>query len=291
MGGDFLAFQIHRDPKFFPITNDLLIEGVKITNQNMWRFPNLLSPIGLEAKVYPRNRPWVIDNNLLKILEDTYGDKQILLPAHWYNQINPEQTNGLFNQAVRLYAKDKKTLKICYALWWIKSHAIANEIWPHRAEEIDEYIKSNQPYKHLIPEILKSYHNWKFIAIKYNILNNGILDIDYYIRHHFYKLYSKENTISHTTGYTFYDVDHLFYNGMENIDLISEQFDVNINKNEVTDYSNKNLELLHECLGFSIKDSKFDDDEIYFNAIINYAKDIINERPNQFDYYNRKRIS
>jgi len=291
MGGDFLAFQIHKDSKYFQISNDELVNGLKVTNQNMWRFPNLLKPIGLEAKIYPSKNAWQVDSAALEKLLATYNNMNIVLPAHWYNDISVEKTNGLFSSAVRLIAKEKHVLKIAYALWWIKSHVVANEIWPHRQEELEEYFKSNEPNRELMKDILSSYHNWKYMSIKYNLLNNGNLDLNYYIRNHFAKLYSEGNKILYTRNYQFIDIDNLYYNSMDNIELIERRFDVKIDRSQVKEYASSNLDLIQECLGFNVDDRRFENDETYFDAIINYAKDIINERTDHFDYYNRKRSS
>lgn len=289
MSGDFLAFQIHQDPKYFPITDEFIYAGIKTTEQNMWRFPNLLAPTGLEAKVYPNHKDWAVNEESLKVLNDVYGDKNIILPAHWYRSITPTTTNGLFDRAIRLYASNRKTLKITYALWWIKSHVVANEIWPHRQEEIEELERSDHPYKHLLPQVLDKYHNWKFMSLRYNLLNNGQFDLRYYVENHFNKVYSQGNSVSFKHRYSLYDIDRIFYKDQAHLDLLEQELDVKIDRQLVKDYTLENCQLIENSLGVSIDSEKFDDDNTYFDAIINYAKDIINERTYQLDYYNRKR--
>lgn len=289
MGGDFLAFQIHQDPKYFPITDDTLYLGIKTTEQNMWRFPNLLAPIGLEAKIYPNNRDWTVNEESMAVLNDIYGDKNIILPAHWYRSITPQTTNGLFDKGIRLYAGDKKTLKFTYALWWIKSHVIANEIWPHRQEEIEELLQSDNPNKHLMPDVLENYHNWKYMSLRFDLLKDGQFDLRHYVEEFFNKIYAPGNKILFQFKYSSYDVDKIFYSNMDELDLLEKELDVKIDRQQVKEYASINRNLIEECLGFGIDSDQFNDDNIYFDAIINYAKDIINERIYQFDYYNRKR--
>ena len=289
MGGDFLAFQIHKDPKFFTIPENILVEGIKITKQNKWQFPNLLEPIGLEAKIYPNNRAWAVDEVSLNKLNEIYGDKNIILPGHWYNRIIPQTTNGLFDRGIRLYAGNKKALKISYALWWIKSHVVANEIWQHRLEEIEELKQSDHPNKHLLPEVLKSYHNWKWISLRFNLLNNGNFDLRYYVEAHFTRTYSPFNTIKYYNNYSNFDIDKIFYSDCSHLDLIEQQLNVTINREQLKEYTLTNYNLIERCLGCGVDSKEFDDDAVYYDSIINYAKDIINERPNLFDYYNGKR--
>jgi len=287
LSGDFIAYMAHQDPSYYPI--DLSwVDNIKVTKHNMWRFPNLLRPIGLEAKTYPLTRPWTVDQNLLNILHDIYGDKKILLPSHWYRPITPENTNGLFDRGIRLYADSYRTLKICSALWWVKSHAIATDIWPHRQEEIEEMIRSNHPLKHLLPDILQSYHNWKYTSIRYNILKDGQLDLPTYIRRHLREVYSYGNSLLYTENYLRVAVDNLVYGDLSNLEVVEDYLGVSIDRQQVKSYSETNYDLLNKCLGIDVNSSEFDNDEIYFDAIYNYVKGIIDARPNQFDYYNGK---
>lgn len=287
MSGDFLAFQIHLDPRYYSITGDVLLTGPKITEQNMWRFPNLLGPIGLEAKIYPVNRNWEVTTESMSILDQIYGDKNIILPTHWYRDIVPANTNGLVDRGLRLYTDNLKTLKISYALWWIKSHVIANEIWPHRLEEIEELKKSNHPNKHLLPQVIDNYHNWKWMSMRYDILNNGEFDLRYYAQRYFYKIYMGVNKTSYKQGYSFYDIDKIFYSNEDHLDLLERDLEISIQRNYVRDYTQANLQKIEDCLKLKVSDPEFDNNQLFFDAIVNYAKDIINERTYQFDYYNR----
>lgn len=288
MGGDFLAFQIHKDHKYFPIDDERLYDGLKVTVHNMWRFPNLLAPIGLEAKIYPSSRNWNCDKDAISKLNEMYQGKNILLPSHWYKTIDNTTTNGLFNSGIRLFASNRKTLKITYALWWLKSHVIANDIWPHRREEIEEYQGTDYPNKHLLPKVLENYHNWKYNSMRYDILKNGEFDLRFYVENYFDKIYTNSNKITYINSYKFYDVDRIFFSKDDQLRLIEEHLDVKIDRTQMKEYTEKNYSLIEKSLGFSVNDPKFDDDNTYFNSIVEYAKEIINERPYQFDYYNGK---
>jgi hypothetical protein len=288
MSGDFLSFLIHRDPKFYSIADDIIPNNIKITEHNMWRFPNLLYPIGLEAKIYPNNRNWAVNHDSLGKLHEIYGDKEILLPSHWYGYINQYTTNGLFDRGVRLMVRDRHILKICYALWWIKSHTIANEIWPHRQEEIDEMIANNHPRKDLLLSILNSYHNWKFMSIRYNLLKDGQLDINTYIRRYFNEVYSGANHAKIKLNYLVVELDNLIYGDQSNLSQLDEYFGVNIDRAAVKAYADDNYNIIEKYLGVGVNSPEFNNDDVYVDAIINYAKDIVDARPNQFDYYNGK---
>lgn len=289
MSGDFLSFLIHQNPDYYSIPDNFNANDPRTTEHNMWRFPNLLEPIGLEAKIYPSDWQWRVSADDLATLDSIYGDKNILLPSHWYNNINQYTTQGLFDRGIRLFVKERKILKICYAMWWVKSHAIAHMIWPHRQEEIEEMLNKNHPNKNLLPEILESYHNWKFIAVKYSLLKDGKLDIGTYIRRHFNELYSLKNHTKHTTNYLALDLDNLIYGDFSNVTVLEDYLNVSIDKDTVRAYTDTNYQMLENYLGIRIFSDEFDNDETYFNAILNYAKDIINAKPDQFDYYNGKR--
>jgi hypothetical protein len=284
-GGDFLAFMIHQDPKFYTIPDDSIIEGVKITKYNKWNFPNLLEPIHIEAKIYPNNRSWKVDENSINALKNIYKNKQIILPSHWYNIINSNSTNNLFNRGIRLFVKEKSILKVCYALWWIKSHVIANYIWPHRQEEIDEMILDNCKHRDILLEILNSYHNWKFLSIKYDLLDEGKLDLYTYVRRYFYEVYVKSNHTRYRLNYRLIDVDNLFYTDTSNIKILENYFDIDIDKSLIEIYNNNNFNIIENYLGIKINSPEFENDKIYFDSIFEYAKNIIEIGPNQFDYH------
>lgn len=287
MSGDFISFLVHQDPKFYPISQESDYYTIRLTRHNMWRFPNLLEPIGLEAKIYPYKQ-WRVTAESLKVLNDVYGDRQILLPSHWYSDISPKLTGGLFNQGIRLFVKDPRVLKICYALWWIKSHTIANDIWPHRREEIQAMIDGDHPLKNLLESMLASYHNWKFLSIKYNLLDNGQFNIHSYIRRYFREVYAPKNHANIQENYLTLCLDNVIYGDMSELKRLEQYLEVTVDRTSVEQYTDTNYKLLENYLGFSVNSSKFDSDDTYFNAIIDYAHDIIEQRPNQFDYYNGK---
>lgn len=285
MSGDFLSFLIHKDPKFYSI------DKILVSKQNRWLFPNLLHPIKseslpIEAKNWHSSKPWPLNEELLDILHKKYGDKNILLPTHWYNEISPDMTNGLFDQGIRFYTDSLKTLKIVYAMFWIKSHAIANNAWPLRLQEIKEMIDSDHPRKDMLMELLDSYHSWKFQAIRYNMLDNGRLDLLTYMKQHFHRIYKPVNINRiHQKNYTFIELDNLIYNDFSGLEILENYFDVNIDRNIVKEYTNNNLTMLNEQLKVSVDSDEFSDNDRYFELIKNTVSKIIIDRPYQFDYY------
>jgi hypothetical protein len=285
MSGDFLAFMIHQDPRFHTISDELIIEDVKVSKHNRWFFPNLLEPIGLEAKIYPNNRAWAVDKKSIKTLKKIYGNKEIILPSHWYNNINLKSTNNLFNQGIRLFVREKPILKICYALWWIKSHVVANYIWPHRQEEINEMIMSNHKHKKLLLGILDCYHNWKYLSIKHDILNEGKLDLYTYVSRHFNEVYRKNNNTKYKLNYLLIDVDNLIYTSTSNIGIIENYFQIKIDRSLIETYKKSNFDTIEKYLGIKIDSPEFENDKIYFDSIFEYAQNVINIGPNQFDYH------
>lgn len=280
MSGDFLAWHIHKDEKFFPITQ------IDVTDKNQFLFPNMLVALGEEAKNFPASRKWPIDAKNLEILQNLYNNKNICFPTHWLNRLNHCLLPDFLTTAVRLYCRDKNTLKLCFFLWCVKSHAISNEPWDDRVVELGQLIKQNDRRQKELLTLIDSYHNWKFLALKYNTLLDGKLDLLTYLRGYYNKFYTVWNTRQVPMGYLKLTVEDVIYTGTE-LEKLENYLDVKINKQDIAAYAEQNINLVESELGIKFASTEYQDDVIFFNLLEANLRKRIQEKP-IYDYDYRK---
>jgi hypothetical protein len=225
LSGDFLAYNIHQDKKYFNI-NDLCIK----TEFNRYLFPCLTTPVlGWEIKVENKNLT-IEDIHKLNI----YYKIDIVLPTHIYRHIKKHKKC----KYVRLYTKNETTLKLSFVLWWIKSHIISEEPYLSRLIEI-----KNIPESLIKTELVTKFQKWKYLSYKLNFMNNGSFDLYYYIKN-IYNFYIHHASLDNMKGFHNIDVYETIYNG--NYKTIENIFEVEINNNLIKEYAHKNNELLNE---------------------------------------------
>lgn len=225
LSGDFLAYNIHQDKKYFNI-NDLCIKA----ESNRYLFPCLTTPVlGWEIKVENKNLT-IEDIHKLNI----YYKIDIVLPTHIYRHIKKHKKC----KYVRLYTKNETTLKLSFVLWWIKSHIISEEPYLSRLIEI-----KNIPESPIKTELVTKFQKWKYLSYKLNFMNNGSFDLYYYIKN-IYNYYIHHASLDNMKGFHNIDVYETIYNG--NYKTIENIFDVEINNNLIKEYAHKNNELLNE---------------------------------------------
>lgn len=278
MSGDFIAWNIHKDKKFYPLSD------INITSKNQFLFPNLLQVINEDAKTFPSEKPWPISRDNIEILRNIYNDKNICFPTHWHSNLNRCLLPGFLTKGIRLYCQDRRILKLCYFMWWIKSHVISYEPWDDRVVEIHQLMQLHDHRYDELSKLQYSFHNWKFLALKYNLLLDGKLDLYTYIKGHFDNVYSLYNGPSKFPGYLNLTVDNLIYTNTE-LNVLCDYLDIEINTQEIVDYANKNLNLVESELGLQFASVGYDNDNIFFNLLAELLKDKIQERPiNDYNY-------
>lgn len=281
MSGDFLAWQIHKDSKFFPI------DHIDITTTNRFIFPNMLEVLGGDAKMHPTEKMWPVKPENIEILRNSYNNKNICFPTHWHNKLDYCLTPEFLTMGIRLYCQSRSILKLCYFMWWIKSHVDANDPWDNRILEIEKMIRSGGSNSVEANKLPNSFHNWKFLALKNNLLRNGELCFTTYVKDYFEKVYSRYNTKSVYSGYTNFAVDNVIYTGTE-LQSLADHVNVEINKDSVAEYAERNLNLIESELGLRFDSADYNNDEVFFDKLTFYLKDKIHERP-IYDYNYRKR--
>lgn len=281
MSGDFLAWCIHLDEKFFPIVN------ISITDKNQFLFPNMLEALGEEAKTFPSSRPWPIDANNLEILKNLYNNKNICFPTHWLNRLDYCLLPNFLTKAVRLYCRDKDTLKLCFFLWCVKSHAVSNDPWDDRVVELEQLIQLGDYRQAELQALTQSYHNWKFLALRHEILLDGKLDLLTYLREFYNRFYTVWNTRRAPAEYLTLAVEDVIYTSVK-LKKLENYLNVRINKQDIATYAEQNLNLVESELGIKFASAEYHDDLIFFNLLEANLKKRIQERPIN-DYNYRKR--
>jgi hypothetical protein len=280
MSGDFLAWHIHKDEKFYPLSD------INITSKNQFLFPNMLESINEDAKTFPSEKPWPVSAGNVEILRNLYNNKNICFPTHWHNRLSYCLLPGFLTKGIRLYCQDRRILKLCYFMWWIKSHVMSYEPWDDRVVEIHQLMQLQDHRYSELSKLQFSFHNWKFLALKHNLLLDGKLDLYTYIRSHFDKVYSKYNEPSRNLAYLNLTVDNVIYTGTELGDLC-DYLDIKINTQEIAAYAEQNLNLVESELGLRFASVEYDDDVVFFNLLTAFLRERIQERP-IYDYDYRK---
>jgi hypothetical protein len=248
MFGEFTASLIEQGSDTF-----ISDKHTEITNHNRFLYPNYLSPINFECKTFPKHNSWTISADQVSSLHKLYGEKIICLPTHWYSK-DINQTN-LPCTGIVLYASSLLIVKLAYSLFWIKSHRTANTLWPSRMQEIKSMIDSNHPYSKELSmlQVEDNYQNWKFLSYKYNFLNDGQLDLHYYITQHF-NSYKKDNFLmcAASPDWFKFDIGTAIHGNGKNISLIEQHLDISIDRQRVSEYSEKNLDIIKGILGLTV---------------------------------------
>jgi hypothetical protein len=265
MFGEFTASLIEEGSDKF-ISNGT----VKTTTENRFLYPNYLAPINFEGKTFPKHTPWPITDTQVDHLKSIYNDKWICIPTHWYSDDIGQCK--LPCQGIVMYSTTPSIIKLSYSLFWIKSHVFANSAWPNRMQELQLMIDSNHQYAKELSELQVegNYRNWKFLAYKFNFLKNGKLDLYHYISRH-YHFYKKDifTLCSASPSWFKFDIGNAIHGDRTNLSLLEDYLNISINRQRVVEYSEKNLAVLKDKLGFSLDDLSSD---IWLDTLYDYCK-------------------
>jgi len=251
MFGEFFCSILNQNYNFYGAENFKELYAFQNTN-NRWSFPEYLAPISFHTKTMPYSKPWNITDQQKQQLQNLYGDKDIIIPTHWYQQDLPAinmPVNG-----IRLYCSNDRVLLLSYILFWIKSHLYANNPWPSRAQELQELIDDNHQYSNQFRELLKpgQYHNWKFLSYRYGTLLDGRADLEYYIEQK-WKWYKKINKIFSHSWYNL-DIGNILHGDQSNLDKFEKYYSVHLNSTAIRQYAVDNIALIETELGITIEE-------------------------------------
>jgi hypothetical protein len=244
MFGEFTASIIEAGSDKF-ISNNV----VEITKENRFLYPNYLAPINVDCKTFPRYTEWPINNQQIDQLHSVYGNKWICLPTHWYS--NQIQQSNLPCQGIAMFSANLSIIKLAYSLLWIKSHVSAN-----RREELQLMVDTGHKYARELSELMLegNYQNWKFLAYKHDLLKDGKTDLRYYMDRHF-NFYKKHNFLSlKSTDWFRFDIGNAIHGNRQNLPLLEEHLGIVLNREKISEYADKNLEIIKDKLGFTLTD-------------------------------------
>jgi hypothetical protein len=224
-----------------------------ITNDNRYLFPNYLEIINLDIKNLWSSEPLIISKFQIEKLNQFYGEKNLCVPTHWYN--NDSNLCNLPGKKIRFFSSNLNILKLSYCLFWIKSHKNSN-IWESRRREIEILIENNHIHSNILKELLISNapgQNWKFLSVKENILKDGKLDLNFYIKQKFIKLLQSTIT-KNSSSWIYYDIGELIHGNQSNIFNIESLLNIKIDNLLIEEYREKNLDIIKKYLNLNFKD-------------------------------------
>lgn len=271
MFGEFIADMIQNSGTNF--YNEK--ESTRCLN-NRVLYPNYLSPIDKDIKIHIDNN-FILEDRELKILEDTYSNLNVCLPTHWFHSL--DNTN-LPCVGIRLYSNNLKYINLAYCMAWIKSH-VTTVMPAYRKIELDSLIQSNHEYSEIIKSELNNGNlkNWKYLAIKNKMLKDGKFDIDYYIRSRaIQNIKTNASYRLKLSDWNFIDAGELIHGNMSNIKDLETIIQGTIDKDHISLYAQKNLELLNNTTGLTI--DKLGGTK-WLNALIDYCKLVEQKLPLQ----------
>ena len=263
MFGEFISDMIqHSGTNFYNA-----LESTKCSHNNRVLYPNYLSPVNRDMKIHT-DEDFTLADNELKILEDTYGNSNVCIPTHWFHSL---KNTNLPCEGIRLYSNSLKYLNLAYCMAWIKSH-VNSGMKEHRRKELDIFVSSGHPYAELIAEELNkgNFKNWKYLAIKYNMLKDGNFDMDYYMRQRAIQhIRTSSSYWRKFSDWNFIDAGEMIHGNMSNIGDLEILIQGNLDKDYIASYAQKNIELLKNTTGLTIKDL---DGFNWIDSLVEYCK-------------------
>ena len=230
-------------------------------------YPNYLSPINRDMKLHT-DEDFTLADSELKILEDTYGNSNVCAPTHWFYSL---KNTNLPCEGIRLYSNNLKYINLAYCMAWLKSHIHSVSLEP-RKKELENFVKSGHPHSELIATELNNgnFKNWKYLAIRYDMLKNGNIDMEYYIRQraiqHIKTIVDQKQRLPE---WNFIDAGKMIHGDMSNLTDLEVLIQGNLDKEYIALYAQKNIELLKNTTGLTINDL---DGFEWIDALIDYCK-------------------
>jgi hypothetical protein len=248
MFGEFISDMIQNSGTNF--YNKLT--STKSSHNNRVLYPNYLSPIDKDMKIHT-DEDFTLADYELKILEDTYSNSNVCVPTHWFYSL---KNTNLPCEGIRLYSNNVKYINLAYCMAWIKSH-VNSGMKEHRKKELDMFVQSGHKYAELIKSELSkgNFKNWKYLAIKYNMLKDGNLDMDYYFRQRaIQNIRTTVNQQHRLPEWNYIDAGEMIHGNMSNVRDLEILIQGNLDKDYIAAYAQKNIELLKNTTGLTIDD-------------------------------------
>lgn len=245
--GEFTADLISRSSDKF-----LTTEPTHVTDTNRYFFPNYLSPIGFNPKTC-EYKTWNISAEEVQTLEKIYKGKEICIPTHW-NGTDVSLSN-LPAIGIRFYSESEYITNLAYAFAWIKSH-MHSDIWDSRRIELENLVNSDHIHAKEFKDILEApvYHNWKYLAYRFQMLKNGNADLEFFIKARYTEYLKWSKKSYHPPGWFLFDIGNAIHGDQTNITEIEQFLDIKLDRAEINSYRDRDLELIKNTLGIGIDD-------------------------------------
>ncbi len=268
MFGEFFCSVLNQNYKFYGAENFKELHAFQ-NNNNRWVFPEYLAPINFHAKTIPPSKQWNITDQQKQQLQSLYGNKNILVPTHWYQQDFSSMNVPV--TGIRLYCSNINILLLSYILFWIKSHVYANNPWPSRIQEIQELIDNDHQYSDQFRKLLTpgQYHNWKFLSYRYDTLLDGQADLEYYVQQKWEWLKKTNETFS--DHWYNLDIGNILYGDQSELEKFEKDLSVHIDRTAIIRYANANISLIETELGMTTKEL----DTHWQSQLLRYIKEKI----------------
>jgi hypothetical protein len=245
--GEFLSSQISKSsPKFYNEHNPVVDES------NRYWFPDYLAVANLSLRNYSIVMPRLeVSDEQLKILNDTYGDKHICVPTHWFNSL---KLINLPAYGIRFKCQTETISNMSVALMWMKSHVLPLSLSPEVEAVFKRTIASGHVQSELLQKIVDSpgsYQNWKAMAL----LRFGISDLREYIKSsHRQNLFYNKSNYEQCPDWNIIDAGNIVYNDMADLPIIENLVEGTFDRSEIQAYAQKNLDLVKSKLGLNLDD-------------------------------------
>jgi len=225
MSGDFLAYLIHQDKKYFNVELSAPYMSSEIALEcNRYLFPCLTENVlGYEIKMHGG----IISANDASVLKHHYKDKSLVLPTHIYHSPTTDMIRWY-----KVYTDDTIAINKAFVNWWLKSHIHTtrpgNDRLLYISQIEDEYWRN---------ELTERFNKCKFLAYKNGILVNSRFDLDFYINSQ-YKNYVSSSRLRNIPGYINIDINEILYK--QRFKHLENMFGVSINPDIISEYVTKN---------------------------------------------------
>jgi hypothetical protein len=241
------------------------------TNDGIFVYPDYLAPINFDHTNISMHQGWSIDEEKINHLHTIYGDKQVCLPTQWYSS-DISQSN-VPSKGIALFTVSPLIVKISYTLFWIKTHMYEKHLWEKNKIDMQHLIDLDHPYSKEFIELQSpnKFQNWKYLAYKLKNLDaNGNPDLRRYMSREF-NSYKKGNItlFSASSDWFRFDIGNAIHGDQTNLPLLEEYLGIDIDRQKINEYAEKNLELINNVTGITVSDLQ---QEFWFDKLYDACK-------------------
>ena len=208
-GGDFLAYQISKDEKFYPL-------DVVIDQNNTWKVGNHLGSFRIDLKMLTFRHECILKKDVITAIDNKFTEKNIILCTHWPG---PAFHFNLPRKVPVCLTHSGKISYLLYFLVWIKRYFAKVPV------EFADNILPLLPTFDNIKDLLESIKTKNFVySFERHALKLGLKSSYDLIDYHFIQYIKWGNGID---GYLKLDVGQLYQSPKLLVDEFSNAFGMN----------------------------------------------------------------